>query len=256
MSEAELHILKSRMHEGRRAKAQRGELVLGLPRGYVLKPSGEIALDPDEGVRQVIGLVFAVFERRRSVSGLLRYLVDHDIQLPDRVRAGPDNGEVRWHRPNRPTLSDMLRHPAYAGAYVYGRRHHDGRLRLPGKPHSGRRFQRDPQRWTVLHRGALPAYIDWDTFEQNQAQMAANRTRYSGTPRGGSALLGGLVSCGVCGRGACSRPTPRPGARRAMSATKWLSPSGRRAASRSAPIASMRSSAPRCSRRSRPPPSR
>src|SRR3954470_23524145 len=96
MSEAELHILKSRMHEGRRAKAQRGELVLGLPRGYVLKPSGEIALDPDEGVRQVIGLVFAVFERRRSVSGLLRYLVDHDIQLPDRVRAGPDKGEVRW----------------------------------------------------------------------------------------------------------------------------------------------------------------
>jgi excisionase family DNA binding protein len=171
-----------------------------LPRGYVLKPSGEIALDPDEGVRQVIGLVFAVFERRRSVSGLLRYLVDHDIQLPDRVRAGPDKGEVRWNRPNRATLSDMLRHPAYAGAYVYGRRHHDGRLRLPGKPHSGRRFLRDPQRWTVLHRGALPAYIDWGTFEQNQEQMAANRTRYSGTPRGGTALLGGLVSCGVCGR--------------------------------------------------------
>src|SRR3954447_25351282 len=91
-------------------------LVLGLPRGYVLKPSGEIALDPDEGVRQVIGLVFAVFERRRSVSRLLRYLVDHDIQLPDRVRAGPDKGEVRWNRPNRATLSDMLRHPAYAGA--------------------------------------------------------------------------------------------------------------------------------------------
>src|SRR4051812_25671491 len=84
--------------------------------------------------------------------------------------------------------------------FVYGRRHHDGRLRLPGKPHSGRRFQRDPQRWTVLHRGALPAYIDWDTFEQNQEQMAANRTRYRGTPRGGTALLGGLVSCGVCGR--------------------------------------------------------
>src|SRR4051794_5594377 len=84
--------------------------------------------------------------------------------------------------------------------YVYGRRHHDGRLRLPGKPHSGRRFLRDPQRWTVLHRGALPAYIDWGTFEQNQEQMAANRTRYSGTPRGGTALLGGLVSCGVCGR--------------------------------------------------------
>ena len=51
MSEAELHILKGRMHEGRRAKAERGELVMGLPRGFVLKPSGEVALDPDEGVR-------------------------------------------------------------------------------------------------------------------------------------------------------------------------------------------------------------
>jgi DNA invertase Pin-like site-specific DNA recombinase len=200
MSEAELHILKARMHEGRRAKAARGELVLGLPRGYVLKPSGEVALDPDEGVQQVIRLVFAVFERRRSVSGVLRYLVDHEIQLPDRIRTGPNKGDIRWNRPSRATLSDMLRHPAYAGAYVYGRRHHDGRLRVPGQPYSGRRFRRDPQTWTVLQQGAYPAYIDWGTFERNQEQMAANRNRYPGIPRGGGALLGGLVACGVCGR--------------------------------------------------------
>ena len=200
MSEAELHILKARMHEGRRAKAARGELVLGLPRGYVLKPSGEVALDPDEGVQQVIRLVFAVFERRRSVSGVLRYLVDHEIQLPDRIRTGPNKGDIRWNRPSRATLSDMLRHPAYAGAYVYGRRHHDGRLRVPGQPYSGRRFRRDPQTWMVLQQGAYPAYIDWGTFEQNQEQMAANRNRYPGIPRGGGALLGGLVACGMCGR--------------------------------------------------------
>src|SRR3954466_10011841 len=30
--------------------------------------------------------------------------------------------------------------------------------------------------------------------------MAQNRTRYRGLPRGGAALLGGLVTCGVCGR--------------------------------------------------------
>lgn len=200
MSEAELHILKARMHEGRSAKARRGELILGLPRGYVLKPSGEVALDPDEGVQEVILLVFAVFERRRSISGVLRYLVDHDIQLPDRIRSGPNKGDVHWNRPNRATLGDMLRHPAYAGAYVYGRRQHDGRLRLPGKPHSGRRFLRDPRKWMVLQEGAFPAYIDWGAFERNQEQMAANRTRYTGIPRGGAALLGGLVVCGVCGR--------------------------------------------------------
>ncbi|WP_162866332.1 recombinase family protein [Microvirga tunisiensis] len=116
MSEAEIHILKARMLEGRRAKAQRGELVLGLPRGYVRKPSGEVALDPDEEVQEIIRLVFTLFERRRSVSGILRYLVDHDIRLPDRIRRGPHKGDVHWTRPNGQTLRDMLRNPLYAGA--------------------------------------------------------------------------------------------------------------------------------------------
>jgi excisionase family DNA binding protein len=97
----------------------------------------------------------------------------------------------------------MLRNPLYAGAYVYGRRTYDGRLRRPGQPHSGKRFLRDPKAWKVLHQGARPAYIDWDTFERNQEQMAANRARHTGLPRGGPALLGGLVACGLCGRRMC-----------------------------------------------------
>jgi DNA invertase Pin-like site-specific DNA recombinase len=199
MSEAELHVLKARMHEGRRAKARRGELVIGLPRGYVLRPSGEVALDPDEQVRSTIRLVFDVFERRRSVRGVLRYLVEHAIQLPDRVRSGPHKGEVRWNRPNHATLGDMLRHPAYAGAYVYGRRRMDARAQRPGQPHSGRHFLRDPAQWTVLRQDCWPAYIDWQTYTRNQAQMAANRLGHDGVPRGGPALLAGLIRCGQCG---------------------------------------------------------
>src|SRR5215213_7051130 len=200
MSEAELHILKGRMLEGRRAKAARGELVIGLPRGYVQRPSGEVTLDPDEQVRATIRLVFDVFERRRSVYAVLRYLVDHDIQLPDRVRGGPDKGEVRWNRPNQATIGDMLRHPAYAGAYVYGRRRMERRCQLPGKPHSGRRFIQAPEQWAVLRWDCWPADIDWDTYTRNQEQMAANRARHNGVPRGGPALLGGLIRCGQCGR--------------------------------------------------------
>lgn len=30
--------------------------------------------------------------------------------------------------------------------------------------------------------------------------MAMNRSRHTGVPRGGAALLGGLISCGLCGR--------------------------------------------------------
>src|SRR6478672_10301786 len=66
MSEAELHILKARMLQGRRAKAQRGELRFHLPRGYVLNRTGEIVLDDDEQVQATIRLVFDLFERRRN----------------------------------------------------------------------------------------------------------------------------------------------------------------------------------------------
>lgn len=83
---------------------------------------------------------------------------------------------------------------------MLARRHYDGRRRLPGKPHSGRTYLRDPQKWMVLHQDALPAYIDWSHFERNQRQMAMNRSRHTGVPRGGAALLGGLISCGLCGR--------------------------------------------------------
>lgn len=47
MSEAELHILQQRLRQGRLNKARRGALAVPLPAGYVRRPSGEVALDPD-----------------------------------------------------------------------------------------------------------------------------------------------------------------------------------------------------------------
>ncbi|WP_210207561.1 recombinase family protein [Microvirga aerophila] len=156
---------------------------MGLPRGYVLKPSGEVALDADEEVQEIIRLVFALFERRRSVSGVLRYLVNHDIRLPDRVCGVPHKGDVHWIRPSGRTLRDVLCNPLYAGAYVYGRRTYDGRLYQSGQPHSGKRLLRDPQSWRMPHRSARPAHIDWSALERNQEQIVANRTRRTGLPR-------------------------------------------------------------------------
>src|SRR3954453_8470116 len=71
MSEAEVHLLKSRMLAGRQAKAQRGEIITLLPRGYICRPSGEVALDPDEQVQATVRLVFDIFSRYGSVNGVL-----------------------------------------------------------------------------------------------------------------------------------------------------------------------------------------
>jgi DNA invertase Pin-like site-specific DNA recombinase len=103
------------MDEGRRAKAQRGELAVTLPRGYLRRPDGSVGLDPDEQVQATIRLVFSLFERHGTISAVLRHLVTHDILLPDRVRGGIAKGELAWRRPNRATLVDLLHNPCYAG---------------------------------------------------------------------------------------------------------------------------------------------
>ncbi len=198
MSEAELHILKNRMHAGRQAKAQRGELFFNLPRGFVRRPGGEIALDPDEQVQASVRLVFDLFDQRRTINGVLVYLAAHDIRLPYRQRGGPAKGELVWRRPNRYTLKEMLTNPAYAGAYVYGRRSIDPRRQRPGHPGSGR-IKSQPGN-VVLLKDRWPAYISWEDHERNCAQVSANRTQHAGVPRGGPALLAGLLVCGRCGR--------------------------------------------------------
>lgn len=200
MSEAELHILKQRMYQGRLSKAQRGELQFALPVGYVWGPTGEVQFDPDEQVQQVVRFLFRKFEELGTLGGLVRYLASHQIQLGVRVREGPGKGELVWRRPNRATVQMMLKHPLYAGFYVYGRRQVDPRRMQPERPRAGRVvIQREE--WFVLLPDRCPAYISPEQYERNQVRLQANRARADamGAARSGSALLAGLVVCARCG---------------------------------------------------------
>jgi DNA invertase Pin-like site-specific DNA recombinase len=200
MSEAELYLIRQRMLSGKLAKAERGELAIPLPIGYVRRPSGEVFFDPDEQAQHVVRLVFGAFRRLGTLNGVLRYLVDQEIQLPVRVHAGPSKGELEWRRPTRETLQIMLHNPVYAGYYAYGRRQVEPRRKVPGRPSTGR-VVKDASEWLVLLPGRLPAYITPQEYEANAARMAANRQTAAtpGAPRDGSALLSGLLRCGRCG---------------------------------------------------------
>jgi DNA invertase Pin-like site-specific DNA recombinase len=198
MSEAELHILKQRLLAGQQAKAKRGELRLRVPMGYVRRPSGEVVKDPDEQAQAVIALLFEQFARLGTIGGVLRYVVRHGIQLPCRVAAGLNKGDLVWRRPNQSTLKNLLHHPMYAGAYVYGRRPTEARRKRPGRPATGRRVA-TPTEWHVLLKDHYPAYITWAQFERNQRQLAANCNAVQGAIRRGPSLLAGLVRCGRCG---------------------------------------------------------
>lgn len=216
MSEAELHLLKQRLYQGCLSKARRGALTFALPIGYVWDADGTIQLDPDEQVQAVVRLIFAQFEELGTLGGLLRYLARHDIRLGVRVREGPGKGQVVWRRPNRATLQNLLKHPLYAGAYVYGRRQLDRRRYHPDHPQSGRVVMARSD-WHALLPDRCPAYLSWEQYEANLARLAANRNRAStrGAVRKGSALLAGLVVCSRCGvrmgvhyQHSHGRPTP------------------------------------------------
>jgi len=143
MSEAELHILKSRLQQGMWNKAERGEVINHAPIGYQRSLSardgaGDFVMDPDEQVQSVVRLVFEQFPRRGSVNSLLRWLVQNDVKLPVRPHFGANRGELQWRRPNRVTLLNMLHHPIYAGAYRWGHREIDPRKKVAGRPTTGR----------------------------------------------------------------------------------------------------------------------
>ncbi|MFL6199538.1 MAG: recombinase family protein [Thermoanaerobaculia bacterium] len=201
MSEAELHFLRARMHEGRLNKARRGELFNHAPIGYVREPGRGLALDPDEQAQQVVRLVFDQFDRQGSLHGLLRYLVHHAIRLPVRPHSGPNRGTLGWHRPNRETLQNMLHHPVYAGYYRHGHRAVDPRRQVPGRRATGRTIHK-PEDCSVLLEDRCPAYITPERFWANQQRLAANRARTdaAGAVRQGPSLLGGILRCGRCGR--------------------------------------------------------
>ncbi len=200
MSEAELHILKQRMQQGRLSKARRGDLALPLPSGYVRRASGEVTFDPDEQVQHVVRLIFRKFEELGTLNAVLQYLVRHQIQLGIRVRTGLTKGDLEWHRPNRMTLQNLLKNPIYAGAYAYGRRQVDRRKQHPDRPSTGR-VVIDPTEWFVLLHDQVPAYISWEQYERNLARLKANQARADevGAPRHGPSLLAGLLICAKCG---------------------------------------------------------
>jgi DNA invertase Pin-like site-specific DNA recombinase len=202
MSEAELHLLKQRLYQGCLSKARRGELTFALPTGYIWGSEGQIQLDPDEQVQQVVRLIFQQFEELGTLGGVLRYLARHDIRIGVRLREGPaaSRGHLVWRRPNRMTLQNLLKHPLYAGAYVYGRRQDDPRRKQPARPHSGRVVMRRAD-WHAFLRDRCPAYLSWEEYERNLARLEANRARADamGAVRDGPALLAGLVACARCG---------------------------------------------------------
>ncbi len=205
MSEAEHYLMRQRLHAGRLSKVQRGAYVQRLPTGLVRLADNRVIKDPDRQVQEVIELVFSTFEELGACYRVLRYCQQHDILLPRRRRDGGEPGAVCWRKPSESIIGSIITNPAYAGAFVYGRRTSDPQRHAPGR-RTPATVRRPMAEWQCIIHDAYPAYISWAQFVAHQERVRENARRYHektgpgrGTPREGAALLQGLITCGLCG---------------------------------------------------------
>ena len=122
-----------------------------------------------------------------------------------------------WKKPSAAAIYEMLCNPAYAGAFVYGRRPKDPDRKIPGR-HATGVVRKPMNEWAYIKHDVYPAYISWEQFLANQAKMHDNAMRHDertrpgrGAPRNGAALLQGLATCGECGH--IMRAVYKPGVR-------------------------------------------
>jgi excisionase family DNA binding protein len=202
MSEAELHLIRSRLTEGLRHKAARGELRQNLPVGLDYGADGTVIITPDEAVREAIATVYRRFAELGSARQVLLSLRGDGLLLPRRAN-GSVAGRITWAQASYPAVHDFLTNPAYAGAFVFGRTRAWKRVDASGKILSGVR-ELPREQWAVLITDHHPGYISWETYEASTAKLRANwrppRGHGGGAPREGTALLQGLLRCGKCGR--------------------------------------------------------
>ena len=199
MSEAELHLIRARLDGGLRHKAERGELRLALPVGLDRDDDDRIVLCPDEQVRHAIERVFVLWRRVGSARQVVMELIDEDQKLPRRTVG---QRRIRWARASYGAVHDFLTNPAYAGAFVFGRKRRektvdrDGRVRI-------RDVEVALEQWSVCLPEHHPGYVTWTEYLATRERLRANvirRGEGGGAAREGSALLQGLVRCGRCGR--------------------------------------------------------
>ena len=200
MAEAELHVLRLRLNGAIRNKAKRGELRRGLPVGLLWgEGQGQVILHPDQAVTGAIRTVFEKFAELGSARQVWLWFQSEGLLFPHEC----PSGQILWVKPTYIAIHTVLSNPVYAGAYAYGKSRCERYVDETGRVR--KRVRLLPQnQWAVLIPNHHPGFIDWATFEMNQARLASNShpgpQQAGGAVREGSALLQGLATCGRCGR--------------------------------------------------------
>jgi DNA invertase Pin-like site-specific DNA recombinase len=168
-AQAELHLIRARLHGGKLHKAAKGELRFSLPVGLVFE-GDTIVLDPDQEVQGAVRSVFQLFEQEGTAYAVVRRFQDLGLRFPRRSYGGAWNGRLIWGRLTHSRVLGILANPFYAGSYVFGRHQEHRRLGPDGEvcTHS---VPVSPEAWRVVIHDHHAGYISWDQFLANRRRL-------------------------------------------------------------------------------------
>ena len=198
-SEAELHVIKSRMRGGIINKARRGELKMPMPVGLMYDNQQRVVLDPDQQVQKSIYHLFNIYQQTGSAVAVVKAFREQGLLFPCRLHGGPQKGQLIWQPIVHSRVLQILHNPWYAGAFVFGRT--QTRRTINGK----NRVRLSQDQWHTLIPETHKGYITWEQYQANQQRLrecaqAHGHDRRKSPPGQGPALLQGLVVCSICGK--------------------------------------------------------
>ena len=121
MSQAELHFLRARLQGGKLNKAKKGKLRFPVPVGLCYDDADAIVLDPDAEVRGAVELLFAIFRETGSGYAVAQAFAARGLKFPKRACGGVWNGKLIWGHLTDDRARSVVKNPAYAGVYAFGR---------------------------------------------------------------------------------------------------------------------------------------
>jgi len=202
VAEYERVLINDRMRRGRLMKCRAGKLLpwSRAPYGYIVPP--DAPRDPDhvqidEAEAAIIIRMFDWYlEPGATLYQVAKRLTDLAILTP--------HGKERW---STSTVRNILTNTAYTGT-TYANRYRmvEATHRHSPLKNKGKRGKvavlRPEEEWIPI---PVPAIVDDLVFQQVQEKLSKNRQTASRNNTRHSYLLRGMISCGLCRRGAGGR---------------------------------------------------
>ena len=155
------------------------------------------------GILSTLGTTLAERTSSHMMNSVVKHFAGTGVKFPKRAYGGAWDGKLVMGGLSHARVCGVLKNPAYAGTYVYGRYTYKKHIDQDGKIRS-KMFKKPMAEWAVTLHDRHQPYISWTEYQENGQLLSKNLTKredtmLAGPAREGLALLHGLLLCADCG---------------------------------------------------------